>query len=257
MTAPTAPTDFEAPLRDALADAVAILWDEAHERPALRRFLTPFGRPDLRGLERAFRTAPSLAWLVGEPHPVLATWLAAATARLGLPVPTLSPESGNRNAFLPRSVAHTAPVVVTAGSSLVVAGELGTPSVVVESGARLVVAGTLTCQTLASRGLVLVQERLVGHTIAIGSPLGMPAARPVGWQVGEAVQAQVLDSPTYGVACPVVCDGVVRLVGRDPDRDAVERARARLELECWSDDEQGIDVDVLIDQLVSRSAAVT
>ena len=73
----------------------------------------------------------------------------------------------------------------------------------------------------------------------------------------EAVQAQVLDSPTYGVACPVVCDGVVRLVGRDPDRDAVERARARLELECWSDDEQGIDVDLLIDQLASRSAAVT
>lgn len=250
------PIQLDPRLRSALAEAVAIVWDEAQERPPLLRFLTPFGRPDLRALERAFRDAPSVAWLVSEPRPVLATWLAAVTVRLGLVLPGLLPMPENRNAFLPASATRADPIVVPPDASLVVAGDLTAPSIVVDSGARLVVAGTLSCQTLASRGLVLVQQRLVAHTIAIGTPLGMPAARPVGWQVGESVTAQVLDSARFGVACAVDSDGVVRLVGRPPDRNAVERARARLELECWADDAQGVDVDVLIDLLVNGSAAV-
>ncbi|MBL8917256.1 MAG: hypothetical protein JNJ54_00205 [Myxococcaceae bacterium] len=248
--------ELDGRLRAALAEAVAILWDEAQERPPLLRFLTPFGRPELRRLEREFGSAPSIAWLLGEPRPELATWLAAATVRLGLAVPGIAPVPEHRNAFVAGPCSREAPLFVTEASSVVVAGDLSAPAIVVDSGARLVVAGTLTCQTLASRGLVLVQQRLVGHTIAIGSPLGAPSARPVGWQVGEAVRAQVLDSPRYGLTCPVESDGVIRLVGRTPDRASVERARTRLSHECWRDDGQGVDVDVLIDLLVNGSAAV-
>jgi hypothetical protein len=249
-------SELDGRLRAALAEAVAILWDEAQERPPLLRFLTPFGRPELRRLETVFRGAPSIAWLLGEPRPELATWLAAATVRLGLAMPGVAPVPEHRNAFVPGPLTREAPLVVTEGASVVVAGDLSAPAIVVDSGARLVVAGTLTCQTLASRGLVLVQQRLVGHTVVIGPPIGMPSSRPVGWQVGEAVKAQVLDSPRYGLSCPVESDGVIRLVGRTPDRQAAERARGRLTLDCWADDGAGVDVEVLIDLLVSGSAAV-
>lgn len=238
------------PLLHAIADAVAILWDEAQERASLLRFLAPFGRPDLARLERAFRTSPSIEWLLSEPWPLFGTWLAAAVVRLRLEVPQ-APRS-----FLPRSEVRKQGLRLESGQTLVVAGDLSVPEFLIDKDARLAVAGTLTVKTLASRGLLLVQRQLRAHTIAIGEldQAHRPAERLgyAGVQVGERVVAQVLDCPRFAIACPVDCDGVIRLGGRNSNELERQRALRRLGLEAWNSDGSGLDVSALF-ELIQRS----
>ncbi len=236
------------PLLHAIADAVAILWDEAQEQASLLRFLAPFGRPDLKRLERAFRTAPSIDWLLSEPWPLFGTWLAAAVVRLRLEVPQ-PPRS-----FLPRSEARKQGLRLESGQTLVVAGDLSVPELLIDQDARLAVAGTLTVKTLASRGLLLVQRELRGHTIAIAEP--PPVQRPTeslryaGLQVGERVVAKVLDCPRFVLSCPIDCDGVVRLAGKDSNELDRQRAAQRIGIEAWKG--SGLDVSALF-ELIQRS----
>jgi hypothetical protein len=233
----------------AIAEAVPILWDEAQEQPSLLRFLAPFGRPDLRQLERAFRSAPSLDWILSEPWPLFGTWLAAALVRLQLQLP--HPVDTRSNEFICRALVRDDLVDLAGGRSLVVAGDLRAPAVIVEPGARLAVAGDLTVDTLVSSGVVLVQRSLRAHTVVITDLTEPPGNSPrfVGWQVGESLTAQVLDSPRFGLACPITCDGIVRFAGKIPDPVARERARQRLTKPVWRADERGIDEALLMERL--------
>lgn len=243
--------DEQALLRS-IADAVAILWDEAQERQPLLRFLAPFGRPDLLRLEHAFRTAPSIDWLLSEPWPLFGTWLAAAVVRLSLELPTDARAHQNE---LCGSTERPHGLVLGPARSLVVAGDLEAPFVIVDPGARLAVAGSVRVGTLLSNGLVLVQKELRAHTIAVAPSPAFEEAPPfsqrfTGWQVGERVSATVLDSPRFGLACPLECEGVLRLAGRSPDPTQRERGQARLEHPVWSDTIGGIDSALLRDLLV-------
>lgn len=239
----------DAELLNAIAEAVPILWDEAQEQPALLRFLAPFGRPDLRQLERAFRAAPSIDWLLSEPWPLFGTWLAAALVRLNLELPR--PVDTRSNEFIGGSMTRADLVDLPGGRSLVVAGDLEAPAVILEPGERLAVAGDLTVDTIVSSGLVLVQRSLRAHTVVIADLTDPPGNSPrlVGWQVGESLTAQVLDSPRFGLACPITCDGIVRFAGKTPDPLARERARQRLTKPVWRTDERGIDEALMMERL--------
>jgi len=237
----------DAELLRAVADAIPILWDEAQEQPALLRFLAPFGRPDLRELERAFRSAPSIDSILSEPRPLFGTWLAAALVRLHLELS--APVETRSNEFIGGSLTRADLIDLAPGCSLVVAGDMKAPALIVGVGARLAVSGTLSIDTLVSSGVVLVQRRLQAHTVVIAGLTDPPGYSPrfVGWQVGEALTAQVLDSPRFALACPITCDGIVRLAGKSPDLLQSERARQRLTAPVWRG--SGINVSALIDHL--------
>ncbi len=118
-------------------------------------------------------------------------------------------------------------------------------------GRSLVVAGDLTVDTLVSSGVVLVQRSLRAHTVVIADLTDPPGNSPrfVGWQVGESLTAQILDSPRFGLACPITCDGIVRFAGKTPDPLARERARQRLTKPVWRTDERGIDEALMMERL--------
>lgn len=242
-------TDRE--LLQAVANAIPILWDEAQEQPALLRFLAPFGRPDLRQLERAFRSSPSIDWLLSEPWPLFGTWLAAALVRLNLEAPARVDTRSHQ--FIGESITNAGLIDLESGRSLVVAGDLEVRSLIVDAGARLAVAGDLIVDTLVSSGVVLVQRTVSAHTVVIADlPEPGHHQRYVGWQIGESLTAQVLDSPRFALACPITCDGIVRLAGRSPDPLDAERALQRLTTPVWRPDATGIDVSLLSQFLRSR-----
>lgn len=233
----------ERELLEAVAAAIPILWDEAQEQPAMLRFLAPFGRPELRRLERAFRSAPSIDWILSEPWPVFGTWLATALVRLKLELPPAN--EPRKSEFIGGSHTTGELIDLANGRTLVVAGDLRAAALIVDSGARVAVAGNLLVDTLVSSGVVLVQRRLEAHTVVI-DVLDRPAGSPrfVGWQVGEAVVAQVLDSPRFALACPISCDGVVRLAGRPANEPEAARALQRLDARLV--DNGGIQVSALL-----------
>ena len=239
----------ERELLQSVANAIPILWDEAQEQPALLRFLAPFGRPDLRQLERAFRSSPSIDWLLSEPWPLFGTWLAAALVRLHLELP--KPVDTRSNEFIGGSLARAELIDLSGGRSLVVAGDLKVPALIVEAGARLAVAGDLSVDTLVSSGVVLVQRTVRAHTVVIAdlSDTASFTQRYVGWQIGEALAAKVLDSPRFALACPITCDGIVRFAGRTPEPLAVARAQQRLTSPVWRADGRSIDVALLTELL--------
>jgi hypothetical protein len=221
------------------ANDVAVLWDEAQDNPALLRFLSPFGRPDLGRLMRRFRSTPKLHELIGEGYPMFATWLATMVLRDGVHQGTkleklAAPQWDNAMMLptveiaqpveLPRSQLHT----------LVIAGSLNAPSIVVRD-ARLVVAGDLETQLLIADGCVLVGGSVKADIVALpASSLAQKEkdpydpARPPGCQVSREVRCTVFDSPRFGVGCPVKADIVVRGVGVAGTPHADERLRERL-----------------------------
>lgn len=221
------------------ANDVAVLWDEAQDNPALLRFLSPFGRPDLGRLVRRFRTTQSMHELIGEGYPMFATWLATMMLRDGVNAAakheTLVPPRWDNAVMmpaleleqpleLPKSQLHT----------LVVAGSLTVPSIIVRD-ARLVVAGDLQTQLLVADGCVLVGGSVKADIVVCPASRlsekerrGYDASRPLGCQVSREVRCRVFDSPRFGLGCPVKAEVVVRGVGLTLTPQADERLRERL-----------------------------
>jgi hypothetical protein len=221
------------------ANDVAVLWDEAQDNPALLRFLSPFGRPDLGRLTRRFNTTRSMHELIGEGYPMYATWLATMMLRDGinssvkqddLELPQwdqamMMPSLELRKPLeLPKSRLHT----------LVIAGSLEVPSIIVRD-ARLVVAGDLHTQLLVADGCVLVGGSVFADIVACPATRlaekerrGYDASRPLGCQVSREVRCRVFDSPRFGIGCPVKADVVVRGVGVTVTARADEQLREQL-----------------------------
>ena len=216
-----------------------MLWDEAQDHPALLRFLSPFGRPDLGRLTRRFRSAGDVNELIGEGYPEFASWLATMVLRDGLHA-----EQALEALVEPirESSMLTPPLRIAAGLQLgssrlrtvVVAGSLKTPIVRVR-GARLVVAGDLETQLLIADGCVLVGGSVIAGIVACPATQLVKRARgpaelaqPLGWQVGREVRCRVFDSPRFGLSCPVKAEVVLRGVGVPLTPEADERLRERL-----------------------------
>lgn len=221
------------------ANDVAVLWDEAQDNPALLRFLSPFGRPDLGRLMRRFRSTPQLHELIGEGYPMYATWLSTMVLRDGLHTAvtseTLTTPQWDTSMMLP-SLALAQPLELPRSRfhTLVIAGSLKAPSIVVRD-ARLVVAGDLETQLLVADGCVLVGGSVNAGIIAVPATSlrqkekdPYDPARPLGCQVSREVRCTVFDSPRFGVGCPVKADIVVRGVGIAGTPHADERLRERL-----------------------------
>ena len=218
------------------ANDVAVLWDEAQDDPALLRFLSPFGRPDLGRLMRRFRTTKSMHELIGEGYPMFATWLATMMLRDGVAAgakeQTLTPPRWD-NAMMMPGLELTEPLELPKSQlhTLVVAGSLKVPSMIVRD-ARLVVAGDLETQLLVADGCVLVGGSVKADIVACPASRlsekerrGYDATRPLGCQVSREVRCRIFDSPRFGIGCPVKSDVVVRGVGVALTPEADERLR--------------------------------
>lgn len=221
------------------ANDVAVLWDEAQDNPALLRFLSPFGRPDLGRLMRRFQTARSEYELISEGYPMFATWLATMVSReeglAPVKLQKLEPPQWNQSMMTPTLELVTA---LELGQSrlhtVVVTGSLKAPMVIVRN-ARLVVAGDLETQLLIADGCVLVGGSVTADIVS--SPASQltrkdrgefDLARPLGWQIGREVRCKVFDSPRFGLGCPVKAELVLRGVGLTVTPDVGERLRERL-----------------------------
>lgn len=230
------------------AHDVHVLWDEAQSNPALLRFLAPFGRPDLRRLARLFEHARDASEIVTEAHPAFATWLATLLAREHRDVPTMrvkalrEPQWDSRllmpgmefteDLLLSTSMADRAGDDTTVRSrltTLIIAGSLRAPSVVVH-GASLIVAGDLDTALLIADGCVLVGGTVRADVVTNPAEhIGRDGTqRAVGWQVGQAVECRLFDSPRFALTCPVKADVVLRAPNLPVTPDAVERASALL-----------------------------
>jgi hypothetical protein len=221
------------------ANDVAVLWDEAQDNPALLRFLSPFGRPDLGRLVRRFRSTPKLHELIGEGYPMFATWLATMVLRDGLHAAAksemLTTPQWDTSMLTPTlELAQPLELPKSRFHTLVIAGSLKAPSIVVRD-ARLVVAGDLETQLLVADGCVLVGGSVKADIVALpATSLAQKEkdpydpARPLGCQVSREVSCRVFDSPRFGIGCPVKADVVVRGVGVTPTPQADERLRETL-----------------------------